>query len=306
MKNENVLITGGAGYIGSWLASNLVKLGYNVTVIDNLEFGVGSIAHLFGDHNFSFVRGDVRDISLMKKLLINCDIVIPLAALVGAPLCSRREKDAKEINELSIVDLKEELSPSQKVIYCNTNSGYGVGYSAPFYDENSPLNPSSLYGRTKKAAEDILMQRENTISFRLASVFGCSYRERNDLLLHFLVKEAVQKRKIEVYEPNYKRNFIHIRDVVDAIKYVLINFEIAKTNAYNLVNGNENISKLDLAFKIANHNPQVVIQEITGPIDPDKRDYIVSGKKIERLGFNNKYSINDGISEMSSYYKFLL
>lgn len=301
--NDKILITGGAGYIGSKLATYFVHNGFQVTVVDHLEYGIQAISHLLGENNFCFIRGDVRDKSLMKELIGNANIIIPLAALVGGPLCADRPNEAREINETAILEMCEILNEKQRVLYLNTNSGYGVGYKSDLYDETSPLNPSSVYGITKKKAEDVLLQRSNTISFRLASVFGCSFRERDDLLLHFFVKKSVENSIIEVYQPTYKRNFIHINDVVHASAFVLSNFAQAKGNIYNLTINDENISKLKLAKLIAEHNANVTITEIEGIVDLDQRNYVVSSEKIQKLGYQTKYKVSDGIKEMSMFYK---
>ena len=199
MKKKKILITGGAGYLGSILTTKLVYLGYDVTVIDILEFNKISLSHLFLKKNFKFINGDVRNKKLMSKELKNNDIIIPLAALVGAPLCAKYPKKTLDINYKCIKFILSKLKLSQKIIYPNTNSGYGIGDKNKFCDEKSPLKPISLYGRTKVEAEKIILKHKNSIVFRLATVFGYSYRMRTDLLVNFLVNMAVRNKRLTIF-----------------------------------------------------------------------------------------------------------
>ena len=210
---KKILITGGAGYIGSKLATELLKYNYKVTVIDILKISSRSLNHLFNNKNFNFVKGDVRNKKLMKNLIKKNDFIVPLAALVGAPLCEKNKSEAISVNLESIKYLMKTITKRNKIIYLTTNSGYGVGEKNKYCDEKSPLKPISLYGRTKVEAEKIVMQSKNSIGFRLATVFGYSYRMRTDLLVNNFVFKAVRDKKLLIYEPHFRRNFIHINDV---------------------------------------------------------------------------------------------
>lgn len=300
---KKILITGGAGYIGSILATELVKLNFQVTVLDDLYYSSNSLNHLFLSKNFNFIRGDVRDYSLIKKIIKDKDIVIPLAALVGAPLCEKKKKDAVEINFNSVDFIVRSLSKNQKIIYMNSNSGYGVGEKNKFCTEESPLKPISLYGKTKVDAENSVMQFSNSVSFRLATVFGASYRMRTDLLLNFFVYNAVKHKLINVFEPKFRRNFIHVRDVTKGIIFAINNFYKMRSNVYNLGLSNANITKIDLAKKVKHYVKDVKICIINNSKDPDKRDYFVSNKKIEQKGFKPNFTLENGIKELSEIFK---
>ena len=230
---KNILITGGAGYIGSKLATKLLELNYNVTVIDVLKFSSKSLNHLFNYKNFKFIKGDVRNKKLIKKLIKSNEFIIPLAALVGAPLCEKNKKEAVSVNLKSIEFMMKNITRKNKVIYLTTNSGYGVGEKNKFCDETSPLNPISLYGRTKVDSEKIVMKYKNAIGFRLATVFGYSYRMRTDLLVNNFVFRSLQDKKLVLFEPHFRRNYIHVKDVVDAIIFSIHNFNKLKSNIYN-------------------------------------------------------------------------
>lgn len=300
---KRVLITGGAGYIGSLLSTRLVDKGYMVTVIDTLEFNKNSLLHLFAKKNFIFIKGDVRNKNLISKLLKTVDIIIPLAALVGAPLCDRFPKKTKEINFEAIKYILSKLKKNQKLIYPNTNSGYGIGKKNSYCDENSPLKPISLYGKTKVDAENNILKHKNSVIFRLATVFGHSYRMRTDLLVNFLVREAVINKKIEIFEPNFRRNYIHVEDVVNAFMFAIQNFKKMRGNIYNLGLSNANLTKIQLANLIKKIVKNVKIKILRHRSDPDKRDYFVSNKKIEKYGFKPKFSLESGIKELSMIYE---
>jgi nucleoside-diphosphate-sugar epimerase len=224
MKNNRILITGGAGYLGSMLATKLVSMNYYVTVVDMLKYDKNSLSHLFGSKNFKFILGDVRKISCIKKMIRKQDFIFPLAALVGAPLCEKFKKNTIETNVNSIKNLIKYLKFGQKIIYPTTNSGYGIGEKNKYCDENSPLKPISLYGQTKAEAERIVISYKNSVCFRLATVFGYSYRMRTDLLVNNFVEKAVKKNKLDLFEPYFRRNYIHISDVVSAFIYAIKNF----------------------------------------------------------------------------------
>tara|TARA_A100001011_G_scaffold400626_1_gene516936 strand:+ start:6696 stop:7649 length:954 start_codon:yes stop_codon:yes gene_type:complete len=300
---KNILITGGAGFIGSKLSTELVNLGFNVTVIDLLKYDKSSLNHLFFYKNFNFVYGDVRDKKLMKKIIKNMDFIIPLAALVGAPLCEKYKRIAQETNFKAIQLLLKSIKKKQKIIYLNSNSGYGIGEKNKYCDETSPLNPVSLYGKTKVEAEKIVIKHENSVTFRLATVFGCSYRMRSDLIVNNFVLKAVKDKKIEIFEPHFRRNFVHINDIVSLIVFTIKNFNKLKGKTFNFGNSNENITKYNLAKKIKKQIKNLKIKLIKGIKDPDKRDYFVSNSKIEKAGFAAKISLDQGINEMKRTFE---
>ena len=296
---SKILITGGAGYIGSMLCTKLLEEGHMVTVVDLLKYDKGSLNHLYFNKNFKLICDDIRKVNLMKKLIKQHDFIIPLAALVGAPLCEKFKKDALSTNLGSIKTLCNFATKKNKVIYLTTNSGYGIGEKNKYCDEKSPLNPISLYGRTKCDGEDLVRSKiKNHVCFRLATVFGHSYRMRSDLLVNNFVYTAIKKKKLTLFEPHFRRNFIHVRDVVNAIIFTMKNFNRLKDNVYNLGLSSANISKIMLARKIQKQYKKLRIKIVTNRKDPDKRDYFVSNKKIEKKGFKAQISLEDGISEL--------
>ena len=302
MKRK-ILITGAAGYIGSFLTTKLVTMGHEIIAIDNLSLNKNSLSHLFLNKNFSFIKGDVRDKKLISKIIKKVDYIIPLAAIVGAPLCDKFPKLTKQVNLESIKFILKKIKKHQKIIYPNTNSGYGIGKKKTFCDENSPLNPISLYGKTKVQAEKLILKHKNSVVFRLATIFGFSYRMRTDLLVNFLVKEAVIKKKIEIFEPNLRRNYIHISDISDAFIFALNNFKKMRGNIFNLGLSNANLTKIQLARSIKKILKKTKIKVVKNKRDPDKRDYYVSNNKIEKIGFKTKISLEQGIEELSNLYK---
>ena len=296
---SKILITGGAGYIGSMLCTKLLEEGHSVTSVDLLKYDKGSLNHLYHNKNFKLICDDIRKVSLMKKLIKKNDIIIPLAALVGAPLCEKFKKDAISTNLGSIKTLCKYATKKNRVIYLTTNSGYGIGEKNKYCDENSPLKPISLYGKTKCDGEDLVRSKiKNHVCFRLATVFGHSYRMRSDLLVNNFVYTAIKKKKLTLFEPHFRRNFIHVRDVVNAIIFTMKNFNRMKNNVFNLGLSTANISKIMLAKKIKKQYKNLQIKIITNRKDPDKRDYFVSNKKIEKKGFKAKISLEEGISEL--------
>ena len=295
---KKILITGGGGYIGSMLSTELVNLGHEVTVIDQLKYDKGSLDHLYFNKNFTLVNNDVRSLKVLKKYINKNEFIIPLAALVGAPLCKKYKKEAISVNFEAIKNILKNLNNKNKLIYLTTNSGYGIGEKNKYCDENSPLKPISLYGQTKCDAEAEVKKYKNTISFRLATVFGASYRMRSDLLVNNFVQRAVDKNFIDVYEPNFRRNFIHIRDVIRGIIFSVRNFNKLKSNIYNLGLTSANITKIDLAKKIKKQIKTLKVKIIKNKSDPDKRDYFVSNKKIEKKGFKARISLEQGIKEL--------
>jgi nucleoside-diphosphate-sugar epimerase len=303
MTMKKILITGGGGYIGSMVTTELVKLGHKVTVIDLLKYDKGSLDHLYFEKNFTFINEDVKKINLLKKHIKKNEFIIPLAALVGAPLCEENKKEAISINFQSVKNILKNLNIKNKLIYLTTNSGYGIGEKNKFCNEESPLRPISLYGKTKCDAENEVMKHKNTISFRLATVFGASFRMRSDLLVNNFVQKAVNKNLLDVYEPQFRRNFIHIRDVVRALIFSINNFNKLKSNVFNLGLSSANITKLDLAKKIKKNLKTLKIKVVKYKKDPDKRDYFVSNLKIEKKGFKANISLDQGIDELVNVFK---
>ena len=293
----NILVTGGAGYIGSVLVPILLKNNFNVTVLDNFLFKQKSLNQI-KDRRLNIVEGDVRDKSIIKDLVTKSEIIIPLAALVGAPLCDIKPKEAKEVNLDSMFLLKSILSKNQRVILPVSNSGYGIGKSGEFCTEESPLNPISLYGQTKVQSESIIMERENSISFRLATVFGMSPRMRIDLLVNYFVNKALTEKKIQIFEGHFKRNYVHIKDVANVFLFTINNFEKMKSNTFNFGLEDANFSKIELAEKIKKYINNFEIQISEFGKDPDKRDYIVSNKKILSTGYKFLEDLDSGIQEL--------
>jgi nucleoside-diphosphate-sugar epimerase len=298
-----ILITGAAGYLGSMLTTKLVELGFDVLAVDILKYEKNSLSHLQFYKNFKFIKADVTKSNVIKKIISGVDFIFPFAALVGAPLCEKFKKEAKILNVNSIKLIIKYIKKNQKIIYPTTNSGYGVGEKNKFCDENSPLKPISLYGNTKAEAEKIVLSHKNAICFRLATVFGYSFRMRTDLLVNYMVYESVKKNKLEIFEAHFRRNFIHVRDVVDGMLFAINNFSFLKNNIYNLGLSSANITKFQLAKKIKKKmkNLQVVMQE--NRKDPDQRDYFVSNAKIERAGFKAKVTLDTGIEELLGVFK---
>lgn len=300
-----VLITGGAGYIGSVLTPLLLGEGHSVTILDNFLFNQPTLMDSCINPNFAIVRGDCRDKNLMSKLMKDVDYIIPLAAIVGAPACNLDTTAASTINLDAIKLILSLRSKSQRIILPNTNSGYGIGEKGSFCTEESPLSPISLYGRTKVEAERAVLDSGNCITFRLATVFGLSPRMRIDLLVNDFVYRAINDRAVVIFEGHAKRNYIHIRDVSRAFLHGISNFEKMQGNAYNVGLSDANLSKLELCAEIKNHIPGFVFLEAPIGEDPDKRDYIVSNEKIEKTGFKPKYGIQDGIKELMKGYTIL-
>ena len=301
---KKVLITGGAGYIGSKLANRLLDLNYEVTILDNLMFVDNSLNHLYSKKNFQFFKGDTNNKKFIKKHLKNKNIIVPLAALVGAPLCEKFKKLATETNLNAIEYLVKNLKNNQKIIYPTSNSGYGIGEKNKYCDEKSPLNPISLYGKTKSEAEKKVLNFKNSVCFRLATIFGYSYRMRTDLLVNNFVFRAIKEKKLSLFQPHFRRNYIHVEDVVSAFIFAIENFSKVKGEIFNLGLSSANLTKLQLAKRIKKQLPDLKIKIVHNKKDPDQRDYFVSNKKIEKLGFKAKVSIDDGIKELISIFKY--
>lgn len=300
-----VLITGGAGYIGSTLTLFLLQKGFSVTVIDNLHFNQRSLLPCFQYDTFRFVFGDACDERIVSEEIKKADVIIPLAAIVGAPACDRTPVLAKQLNYDSIVMLLRHVGENQMVLYPNTNSGYGIGQKEAFCTEKTPLNPISLYGKLKVESEEILLASNRAVAFRLATVFGVSPRMRLDLLVNDFTFRACQDRCIVLFEEHFKRNYIHVRDVASAFHFGIENFQRMKGEAYNVGLSTANLSKRELCEKIRSFVPSLYIHSAAIGEDPDKRDYIVSNEKLESLGWAPKVSIDEGIQEMIKAYPIL-
>lgn len=300
-----ILITGGAGYIGSVLTPKLLALGHEVTVLDKLMFSETSLLNNCHMKEFDFINGDCRDETLLKSILPQFDAIIPLAALVGAPLCDKDPVLTEEINFKAIKSIHDLTSPNQMIFYPNTNSGYGIGAKDEMCTEESPLTPISLYGKTKVEAEKVLLDSGRAVTFRLATVFGASPRMRMDLLVNDFVYRAYRDSFIILFESHFRRNYIHIQDVANAFIFAIENFDKMKGEAYNVGLSDANLTKMQLSEKIKEYLPNFVIMEDDYAQDKDKRDYIVCNDKIENCGFKPQYSLDDGIKELLKVYSML-
>lgn len=300
-----ILMTGGAGYLGSVMTKVLLDKGFHVTVLDNFLFSQNSLLDCCAHENFSVVRGDCRDEGLVKKLIADKDVLIPLAALVGAPLCDRDKTAALTVNFEAVRLLCRLSSPSQKILLPITNSGYGIGEKGKFCTEETPLRPISLYGETKVKAEQAVMDRGNAVSFRLATVFGVSPRMRLDLLVNDFVYRAVTDRTAVLFEGHFKRNYIHVRDVAKVFVHAIDNFGAMKDKPYNVGLEDANLSKVELCEVIRKVIPQFVYLEAPIGEDLDKRDYIVSNQRILSTGFRPDWDIEMGIRELVKCYTII-
>jgi len=305
--SQRVLVTGGLGYIGSVLCEQLLAAGHRVTALDNLSFGTGQqgVFHLCANPDFDFVQGDVRDESVMRSAVRSADTIVHLAAIVGAPACDRDPLLATSVNLESVRLLDRLRSPSQLVIYPNTNSGYGATSGKAFCTEDSPLEPISLYGRTKVEAERVLLAGGRTVAFRLATVFGMSPRMRLDLLVNHFVHAAVTDGTLVLFEKEFKRNFVHVRDVADAMLHAMNHADAMSGRVYNLGLDSANLSKEELALTVKKHVPKLYIHFAPIGQDPDKRNYVVSSARLREAGFTAKRSLDDGIRELIKGYRML-
>lgn len=304
MKNK-VLVTGGAGYIGSVLVEHLLDAKYQVTVIDNFRYRQNSLGHLYVNKNLKIFNIDVLNFNYYKSHLDNHEIIIPLAALVGAPLCRYQPELSKLINCDVIKKLIDYCGNKKKIIMPTTNSAYGSGNKNNFCDENSKLKPISEYAIDKVELEKYLMKNSNSISLRLATVFGSSPRMRTDLLVNDFVYRAMIDKSLVLFEPNFKRNYIHIQDVARAFLHSINNWQVMKNQIFNLGLEDANLSKLELCEKIKKHLSNFEFFTSKNGKDPDQRNYIVSNKKILSTGFKTKFTVDDGIQELIKCYTFI-
>ncbi|MDP8265794.1 MAG: NAD(P)-dependent oxidoreductase [Candidatus Aceula meridiana] len=300
-----ILVTGGAGYIGSVFVPKLLAQGHQVTVLDNFMYSQSSLLDCCGDKNLTIVRGDARNKSLIADCLKSADAIFPLACLTGAPLCNQDPLEAQTVIVDAVKLILEARSKDQIVIYPTTNSGYGVGQKDKSCTEETPLNPVSLYGKLKTETEKMILESGNAITFRLATAFGISPRMRLDLLVNDFTYRAVYDRFIVLFEAHFKRNYIHVRDIANAFILGLKNFEKMKNEPYNVGLSDANLSKLELCEEIRKHVKEFYFVESKIGEDPDKRDYIVSNEKIEKAGFKPKHSLSDGIVELVKGYKIV-
>ena len=300
-----VLVTGGAGYLGSVLCERLLAAGHRVTALDALAHGVPSLLHLCAHPQFEFVRGDVRDEALLRGLLRDADAVLPLAAVVGATACDRDPLLTRSVNLDAVRLLLRLRSPAQLVVFPNTNSGYGASSGAVFCTEETPLEPISLYGRTKVDAERAVLDAPNALALRLATVFGSSPRLRLDLLVNHFVYAAVTDGYLVLFEKDFKRNFIHVRDVADCFLHCLEHGSAMAGRPYNAGLDSANLSKGELALEVKKQVPNLHITFSEIGSDPDKRNYIVSNQRLREAGFEARRSLESGISELLRAYRLL-
>jgi nucleoside-diphosphate-sugar epimerase len=304
MRKVNVLITGGAGYLGSTLTEHLLTNGYNVTVLDNLMYDQVTLLHLFKRDGFKFESGDVRDKALLQKLVGEHDVIIPLAAIVGMPACKANPELTVAVNYQQVADVLEVLRDDQKLILPNTNSQYGSSDS--IITEESPFNPLSLYATTKCDAENAMLAKGNGVSLRLATVFGVSPRMRLDLLVNDFTYKSVVDGYLVLFEAHFKRNYIHVQDIARTFQFIIENYENCKGQAFNVGLSTANLSKLELAETIKKYIPSLVIKQDDFKEDFDKRNYIVSNEKLEALGWKPIYDLDYGIKQLIEAYKVII
>ncbi len=300
-----ILITGGAGYLGSVIVDKMLNAGHEVVVLDKLLFNQTSLLQYTSNSNFKFIYGDVRNESLLEKLCKEADVIIPLAAIVGFPACAADPQLAKDINFKQIVNIVK-FAQHKKILYPNTNSGYGIAEGQTECTEESPLTPISVYGQTKCDAENFLRTMTTAITFRLATVFGVSPRMRTDLLVNDFTYKAITDKYIVVFEKNFKRNFIHVEDVASAFLFMLENYEKYKGEVFNVGLSSANLSKQELLEKIQSHVKDFAVSYNDFYEDPDKRDYIVSNAKIEATGWKPEWDLDNGIQQLIQGYQMIV
>lgn len=300
-----ILITGAAGYIGSVLVPQLLQQDYKIIAIDNFMYNQTSLLDCCDDKNLTIIRGDARDKTLILEEIQKADFIFPLACLTGAPACLKNPVAAQTTNFDAIEMLLKLRSKNQSIIFPTTNSGYGIGQKGVYCTEETPLRPISLYGKLKVEAEKMLLDNGNCITLRLATVFGISPRMRLDLLVNDFVYRAVNERFIVLFQPHFKRNYIHIRDVARGFIHSLQNFERMKNEPYNVGLSDANLSKWELCEEIKKQIPEFYFTASEIGEDPDKRDYIVSNEKIEKTGFKPIFSLQDGIKELIKGYQVI-
>ena len=300
-----ILLTGGAGYLGSTMVGYLLDSGFDVTVLDNFMFQEASLNQYCENPNFNVVNGDIRVPDILAPLLKNADVILPLAALVGAPLCSKDPVGAKSTNHDAVIAMLDLVSKNQIIMMPTTNSAYGSGGQNNYCDENSPLNPISSYAIEKVEVEKRLMERENSLSFRLATVFGMSPRMRLDLLVNDFTYRATRDKAVVLFESHFKRNYIHVRDVSRAFLHGLKNWDTMRGETYNVGLSSANVSKKELCEVIQKYVDGFIFVEEKFAKDPDQRNYIVSNDKLEATGFTPKYSLDKGVEEMVKGFEMI-
>lgn len=300
-----ILVTGGAGYIGSVLVPMLLTEGHCVTVLDNFMYGQSSLLDCCHLKNLTVIRGDVRDKKYLSKLVAKADAILTLACLVGAPVCAKDPETAKAVNFEAVKNIMELMSPRQLLIFPSTNSGYGVGQADIYCDENTPLHPISLYGQLKVDLESILLDKGNCVTFRFATLFGISPRMRLDLLVNDFTYRAVTDRCVVLFEPHFKRNYLHVRDAARAFIHALQNYDEMKGRPYNVGLSDANLSKLELCQVIQKQIPEFHFVTAEYGKDPDQRNYIVSNQRIEATGFKPAVSLDEGIQELIKGFQII-
>jgi nucleoside-diphosphate-sugar epimerase len=300
-----ILVTGGAGYIGSVLVPSLLADGHDVTVVDSFMYGQTSLLDCCVNPKLKIIRGDVRDAKLVSEQVSKADAVLPLACLTGAPLCDKDPVAAQGVNHDAVKNIAQQLSPRQMLVFPSTNSGYGVGETNIHCDEDTPLRPISLYGRLKVELEKFLLDRGNCVTFRFATLFGTSPRMRLDLLVNDFTYRAVVDRFVVLFEPHFKRNYLHVRDAARAFKHVLANYERMKGRPYNVGLSDANISKWELCQVIAKYVPGFTYLVAEVGKDPDQRNYIISNDRIEATGYCTTIGLDEGVQELIRGYQIV-